>query len=78
MCQFLQNPEDLVWLREVHLTAVAPAFRSAIIYGNEDWPNKIELYADTMPHYLAEPVATITSEQIDAHHRNQMFRNLMV
>jgi len=65
VCQFLQNPEDLRWLRQAHLPLAAPAFRSAILYGNEDAPAKIELYADRMPHYQAKPVATITRRDGD-------------
>ena len=77
MCQFLQNPEDLQWLREVHLPLAAPAFRSAIIYGSEDAPAKIELYADRMPHYQAKPVATITCRNgdfIDTYEMSGLFR----
>ena len=59
MCQFLNHPCDVQWLRDVHLAETTPAFKSAIIYGNEDAPTKIELYAERMPRYDEQPITTI-------------------
>lgn len=41
---FLENPVDMQWLSEVHYKA-AYQYKCAIVYGNMDAPDKIELYA---------------------------------
>ncbi len=42
--KMLSAPEDLQWLRDVHLKdCVTPPFAVAIIDGNEDWPKSITL-----------------------------------
>ena len=42
---FLDTPEDLAWLAEVHCP-IARGYPYAILYGNEDSPTKVELFAD--------------------------------
>jgi hypothetical protein len=44
MIVFLETPEDMAWLVEMHC-AVARNYACAILHGNEDSPNKIELFA---------------------------------
>ena len=47
---FLNNPSDCEWLRSTHLKTHAPVdFQSFVIYGNEDAPDKIELFASADP-----------------------------
>ena len=41
--------EDMRWLREVHLPGLSPSARSAMIYGNEDSPDMIEVYNTENP-----------------------------
>lgn len=55
---FLDKPEDIQWLRETHLKNVPnlPAFKSAIIVGNEDCPERIVCYKFKSPRYDACPV----------------------
>lgn len=57
---FLSDQEDLDWLRDVHLRfeREVPPFRSAVLTGNEDSPDMIELYADEEPVVFQSPVAT--------------------
>lgn len=58
---FLNTQEDMAWLIEVHL-ANRPEFKqfkSAILYGNEDSPEKVELFFDSDP-LITDPVHTIT------------------
>lgn len=40
---FLHTREDLKWLEDVH-GIKTENFQAAIIYGNEDWPEKIECF----------------------------------
>lgn len=40
----LQTPEDLAWLHDVH-GIPTDGVAVAILYGNEDWPLKVETYA---------------------------------
>jgi hypothetical protein len=45
---YLDDLESLQWLEETHLkrsTVFPTHYRCAILYGNEDCPNAIELYA---------------------------------
>ena len=56
LCALLQTSEDRRWLVETALKAdnlpegyKLPAFRSAIIEGNEDCPTKVWLYAEREP-----------------------------
>jgi hypothetical protein len=50
---FINSTEDMLWLRETHLKLAVNCecnhFKSAIIYGNEDCPQMIDLYLETEP-----------------------------
>lgn len=49
---FLNSAADMKWLREVHLPQVgAGTYKSAILYGNEDWPSRIELFKAKSPRF---------------------------
>ncbi len=49
---FLNAPDDVQWLKETHLQGIAhPDFASFILYGNEDCPEKVYLYANAEPNY---------------------------
>lgn len=45
---FLNSTEDLTWLHEVHNIST-DGYVCAILYGNEDAPDKVELF--TRDHY---------------------------
>lgn len=49
MAVFINTPEDMQWLREVH--DVEEEYNSAIVYGNEDAPYRIELFYSAEPDY---------------------------
>ncbi len=51
--KLLNTQECLEWLRDTHKIGNAPEYRMAILYGNEDAPEKIELYARN--HYKCNP-----------------------
>lgn len=56
---FLDSPEDVKWLRETHLSHVTslPAFKSFVLEGNEDAPDRVLLYTAKSPRY--DDVATV-------------------
>lgn len=47
----LNTTKDMRWLREVHLPTLPPQFKSAVFYGNEDAPSRIDAYLDRDPLY---------------------------
>jgi len=51
--QFLNDPEDCQWLRDTALRGVQgiKPFQSFILYGNEDCPERLDLYASQDPLY---------------------------
>lgn len=52
------NKSDIQWLKDTHLKGkyvYFAEFGSFIIYGNEDYPDRIELYKDFDPHYKTKP-----------------------
>ena len=52
----LDTDEDMKWLRDVHLPRLQAKYKSAIIYGNEDAPDRIEVYAARAPVVTDEPL----------------------
>ena len=47
---FLNSATDMKWLREVHLPRVAAGtYKSAILYGSEGFPSRIELFKTKNP-----------------------------
>ena len=49
---FLNTPEDCQWLRDTVLGGRGVMFESFVLYGNEDCPEKVDLYP------MAEPLVT--------------------
>jgi hypothetical protein len=60
MTTFLETPEDMAWLADVH-TPLARAYLCAILHGNEDAPNKVELFAAN--HYKCKPTVLAPNEE---------------
>ena len=58
--QFINSPEDMAWLADVFKTP--GAWGSAIITGNEDAPDSIELFYSAEPEFTQEPDSTLTPE----------------
>lgn len=57
---FINDPEDIQWLLDVHLSGRdIPDFLSAVIIGNEDSPEIIELYSKVNPHFEDAPILSI-------------------
>ena len=54
---------DMEWLRDVHLKGLGSEYQSAIINGNEDCPDTIEVYLNRAPLYTDEPIVfTLTPD----------------
>jgi hypothetical protein len=51
---FLNTPEDMSWLAEVHTHG--QRYAAALVYGNEDWPIRIECFESANPLHTDKPV----------------------
>ncbi len=60
MLQFIDSPEDMEWLRDVF--KVPGEWGSATIQGNEDAPERIELFYSKSPAWNAVPDSTLTPD----------------
>jgi hypothetical protein len=56
MMVLLNTPEDMKWLRDVHLRGLPPEYETAVIHGNEDFPTQIEVYRSANPTVDKIPV----------------------
>lgn len=43
------HPDDVEWLKSTHLKDKTLNFKSYILYGNEDWPERLELHDSADP-----------------------------
>lgn len=59
----LSTKEDMQWLRDVHIPTLSPNYNSAVIYGNEDYPNRIEVYEDENPTIEETPLVFLPDEE---------------
>ena len=50
---YLDTPEDMQWLRDVHCQDMPADMSCAILYGNEDAPEKVEAWRVNNPHHQA-------------------------
>ena len=53
---FINSDEDMAWLRDVHLPNLSHSYKSAVIFGNEDYPDQIEVYEKRDPEVSDRPV----------------------
>ncbi len=51
----LNTADDMDWLRTTHLANLHGRFKSAVIFGNEDWPKTIHLYVKKDPLVTDHP-----------------------
>lgn len=65
---FLDTPDDIEWLRDVHIPNLPANIRSAIVYGNEDAPDRVEVYE------RAEPVVSDVPIVYEADQRGELRR----
>lgn len=52
---FITGAEDMKWLRDVHLPSLPKKYKSALIFGNEDFPDLIQAYEDADPNVYDQP-----------------------
>ena len=52
----ISGDEDMRWLREVHWPELPANYHSAVIFGNEDWPERIEAYESADPLVTDTPL----------------------
>jgi hypothetical protein len=60
--EFLNSINDIGWLQTTHLKQYHFVFNSFIIYGNEDCPDKIELFKRLEPTINSKPFAVFLSD----------------
>ena len=58
--KFINSPEDMAWLADVF--KIPGEWGSAIITGNEDAPDSIDLFCSVEPDYTQAPASTLTPE----------------
>lgn len=68
--KFLNSADDVQWLKDTHLAGVAipapwPDFQSFLLYGNEDAPEKVELFLDDDPD-IGDRYLRVTFEEDSA------------
>lgn len=54
--QMINTPEDMQWLRDVHIPDLSLGFKSAVIYGNVDYPYAVCVYEAENPSVDDTPV----------------------
>ena len=58
--RFINSPEDMAWLADVF--KIPGEWGSAIIMGNEDAPDSIDLFCSAEPEFTQEPDSTLTPD----------------
>ena len=58
----INTADDMRWLREVHLPRLPAKYKSAIIVGNEDFPDRIEVYERRDPRVTDVPIVFKAAE----------------
>ena len=56
--QFINSPEDMAWLADVF--KIPGEWGSAVITGNEDAPDSIDLFYSAEPEFTQAPDSTLT------------------
>ena len=60
--KLINSKDDIQWLKDVYIKNTGLVFNSAILYGNEDCPIKIELFEKKEPLYTDKPLLTLKGE----------------
>jgi hypothetical protein len=60
--EFLNALEDIGWLQTTHLKMFSLSFNSFIIYGNEDCPQKVEIFKRINPTVNSKPMCVFISD----------------
>jgi len=61
---FLNHPDDISWLNETHLRDFPPLeFEAFVLSGNEDCPDRLDLYKSAHPEYNTRPVLVLVRDE---------------
>jgi hypothetical protein len=56
---FLNSAADMIWLKSTHIPDLSLAYQSAVLYGNEDSPDRVDAYL------AVDPLATDIPETFE-------------
>lgn len=59
----INTADDMRWLREVHLPRLSAKYKSAIIFGNEDSPVRVEVFEHRDPVVTDVPLVFVADEE---------------
>jgi len=59
----INAPADMRWLRDVHLPGLPKKFKAAVIHGNEDAPERIDVYSRKNPFLSDIPLVFLPNEE---------------
>jgi hypothetical protein len=59
---FLNSADDMKWLRDVHLRGLNQKFKSAVVTGNEDCPERVEVFERRDPHVGDKAVVYVRTD----------------
>lgn len=57
---YLGGDDDMRWLRTTHWPSLPEDARCALLYGNEDAPEKVEAWRIDNPHHTSRADYTLT------------------
>lgn len=72
--EMLSSDQDMDWLWTTHLkpfVGTRKEYKSAIVYGNEDCPERIELFKQVDPHYKTKPSAVFLLQKEDLTYKKE-------
>ena len=58
----INTKADMRWLRDVHLPKLPSRFKSAVLAGNEDAPDRIDVYSRREPLITDTPVTFVQNK----------------
>jgi len=58
----INHRDDMEWLHDVHLPRLSPKYKSAVIHGNEDYPDQIDVYEARDPHVTDKPIVYVADD----------------
>jgi hypothetical protein len=64
MTVLINSADDMQWLKDVHIPSLPDDARSAIIIGNEDAPDSVEVYDSVNPHIKDRPIMLCSAEYL--------------
>lgn len=69
-CILLDTDDDVQWVREVHVSTLPQDIRSVVLYGDEDYPGRIEGYTQLSP--LVTDVPSFVFDRAETGYRHMV------